>query len=96
LLVGAEYQWPDRQAAQLRDGLTSRDVVEALYAPTSLRLDNLTPTDTPTFLAVCAPTDELRLVVVVCTRTDSDTPWTIVAARDARPNERMMWRKHTS
>ena len=94
--MGDEYRWPEGRAAQLRDGLTSRDIVDALYAPASLRLDNRTPADAPTFMAVCAPTGEQRLIVVAFIRADTDAPWTIVAARDARPNERMMWRKHTS
>jgi len=94
--VGDEYRWPEDPTAGLRDGLTSREVVEALYAPASLRLDNRVPTSAPTFLAVCAPTAELRLIVVVCTRAGPVEPWTIVGARDAGVNERAMWRKHTS
>jgi hypothetical protein len=91
-----EYQWPDEFAADLRDGLGAREVVEALYAPQALVMDNRTPEDGPTFLAVCAPTDELRLIVVVCVRLDPARPWTIIGGRDAMPAERMMWRKHTS
>jgi hypothetical protein len=94
--VGDEYRWPENPTAGLRDGLTTREVVEALYAPTSLRLDNRTPTDAPTFLAVCAPTADLRLIVVVCIRPSPAEPWTIAGARDASANERAMWRKHTS
>jgi len=94
--VGDEYRWPENLTAGLRDGLTTREVVEALYAPTSLRLDNRTPTEAPTFLAVCAPTADLRLIVVVCTRAGPAESWTIVGARDAGANERGMWRKHTS
>jgi hypothetical protein len=94
--VGDEYRWQEDASAGLRDGLTTQEVVGALYAPSSLRLDNRTPTDAPTFLAVCAPTAELRLIVVVCTRPSPAEPWTIVGARDAGTNERAMWRKHTS
>jgi len=94
--MGDEYRWPDGQAADLRDGLTAKDVIDALYAPASLRLDNRTPASAPTFLAVCAPTSEQRLIVVVCTRAEADGAWTIAGARDAGPNERAMWRKHTS
>jgi hypothetical protein len=47
-------------------------------------------------MAVCAPTNEQRLIVVVCVRTEADQPWTISGARDASTNERAMWRKHTS
>jgi hypothetical protein len=94
--MGDEYRWPADPTAGLRDGLTTQEVVEALYAPTSLRLDNRTPTDSPTFLAVCAPTADLRLIVVVCTRLSSADPWTIAGARDASTDERAMWRKHTS
>jgi hypothetical protein len=90
------YQWPDGTVAQLRDGLTARDVVEALDAPGALRLDNRSPADAPTFLAVCAPTGEQRLIVVVCSRRSPGGVWTIVAARDAGMNERAMWRKYTS
>ena len=74
----------------------THEVVGALYAPTSLRLDNRTPADAPTFQAVCAPTADLRLIIVVCTRTNPFEPWTIVGARDASDSERAMWRKHTS
>lgn len=94
--MGEDYRWSHTQATQLRDGLTTADVIDALYAPASLRLDNRTPFDATTFLAVCAPTDEQRLIVVVCTRSEPDEPWTIFGARDAGPNERLMWRKHTS
>jgi hypothetical protein len=90
------YRWPVGPAAALRDGLSARDVVEALYAPVVLRMDNRVPSATPTFLAVCAPTEQQRLIVVVCTRIDADKPWTIVGARDASMSERAMWRKYTS
>ena len=90
------YRWPGDRPTDLRDGLTTRDVIEALYAPIALRMDNRVPAGSPTFLAVCAPTDEQRLIVVVCLRADQDEVWTIVGARDAEPNERAMWRKHTS
>ncbi|OLB79448.1 MAG: hypothetical protein AUI14_10275 [Actinobacteria bacterium 13_2_20CM_2_71_6] len=69
--------------------------IDALHAPTTLRMDNRVPSREPTFLAVCAPTDEQRLVVVVCTRSGHDEAWTIVGAREARMAERQMWRKHT-
>jgi len=76
--------------------LTPREVVEALYAPETLRLDNRVPAQEPTFMAVYAPTDDQRLIVVVCTRTSRSEPWTISGARDAGMNERQMWRKYTS
>lgn len=66
------YQWPDEWPADVRDGLTFKDVVEALDAPVTLRMDNRTPSGGPTFLAVCAPTGEQRLIVVVCTRAAVD------------------------
>jgi uncharacterized DUF497 family protein len=47
-------------------------------------------------LAICAPTEDQRLVVVVCTRERTDEAWTIVGAREAGMNERSMWRKNTS
>jgi len=90
------YRWPTGGPTDLRDGLTPRDVVEALHAPATLRMDNRLPRREPTFLAVCAPTDEQRLIVVVCAHADDDEAWTIVGARDASMNERQMWRKHTS
>jgi uncharacterized DUF497 family protein len=93
--VADVYRWPVG-GLDLRDGLTPKDVVDALYAPATLRMDNRLPSREPTFLAVCAPTDEQRLIVVVCTRVQDDEAWTIVGARDARMNERQMWRKHTS
>ena len=86
----------EKPTAGLRDGLTTLEVVEALYAPTALRLDNRTPPGAPTFVAVCAPTVDLRLIVVVCTRPSPTEPWTIAGARDASDSERAMWRKHTS
>jgi len=58
-------------------------VIDALYAPTSLRLENRAPTQGPTLLVTCAPTDEQRLIVVVRTRSEVDQPWMIVGARDA-------------
>ena len=91
-----EYRWPNEGPRGLRDGLTPKDVVDALLGPVALRLDNRTPPHDPTFLAVCAPTADLRLIVIVCIRTDTTEPWTIIGARDAGPNERAMWRKHTS
>jgi hypothetical protein len=90
------YRWPSERAADLRDGLTPKDVVDALHAPTTLRMDNRVPSREPTFMAVCAPTDDQRLIIVVCTRTQPGEPWTITGARDASMNERQMWRKHTS
>ena len=94
--MGDEFRWPDDGPRRLRDGLTPKEVVDALYLPGSLRLDNRRPAHNPTLLSVCAPTADLRLIVVVCTRTDPSGPWTIVGARDAGPEERAMWRKHTS
>ena len=90
------YRWPSGRAVDLRDGLTPKDVIDALHAPATLRMDNRVPPGEPTFLAVCAPTDEQRLIIVVCTRADDDETWTIVGAREAGMNERQMWRKHTS
>jgi hypothetical protein len=90
------YRWPGDRTADLRDGLTPKDVVDALHAPTSLRMENRVPSRKPSFMAVCAPTDEQRLIIVVCTRSEHVEPWTIVGARDAGMNERQMWRKHTS
>lgn len=94
--VGDEYRWPPEGVPDLRDGLTTVEVIEALYAPIGLRMDNRAPTSAPTFLAVCAPTDAGRLIVVVCTRTDPTGVWTIAGARAASDTERMMWRKYTS
>jgi len=54
------------------------------------------PSARPTFRAVCAPTAEQRLILVVCTRVEDGETWTIVGAREAGMNERQMWRKHTS
>lgn len=89
------YRWPE-SGAELRDGLTPKDVIDALHAPVTLRMDNRVPLREPTFLAVCAPTDEQRLIIVVCKRTADDETWTIFGAREAGMNERKMWRKHTS
>jgi hypothetical protein len=94
--VGDDYRWPDDGPAGLRDGLTPKEVVDALFGLVSLRLDNRLPPADPTFLAACAATADLSLIVVVCTRTGSREPCTIVGARDAGSNERAMWRKHTS
>jgi hypothetical protein len=94
--VGDEYRWPNDGPRDLRDGLTPKNVVDALFGSVSLRLENRTPPHDPTFLAACAPTAELRLIVIVCTRSDPEEPWTIVGARDAGPKEREIWRKHTS
>ncbi len=94
--VEDEYRWPEGQTAELHDALTTREVVDALYAPTSLRLDNRTPEEAPVLLVVCAPTDDERLIVVVCVRAQTDQIWTIFGARDARATERTIWRRHTS
>jgi hypothetical protein len=94
--VAELYRWPGEGPTDLRDGLTPKDVVDALHAPATLRMDNRVPARKPTFMAVCAPTDEQRLIVVVCTRLDHSEPWTIIGARDAGINERQMWGKHTS
>jgi hypothetical protein len=59
-------------------------------------MDNRVPSREPTFMAVCAPTDDQRLIVVMCSRAEPGEPWTIIGARDAGMNERQMWRKHTS
>jgi hypothetical protein len=88
------YRWPGEGKADLRDGVTPREVVEALYAPATLRLDNRVPAREPTFMAVCAPTEDQRLIVVVCTAHGES--WIISGARDAGMKERQMWRKHTS
>jgi hypothetical protein len=91
-----EFRWPDDPPAKLEDGLGPVDVIEALYAPVSLRLDNRVPPGAPTLLAICAPTEVQRLIIVVCLRDEPDEPWTIVGVRDARTHKRPMWRKHTS
>ncbi|MFC7547817.1 hypothetical protein [Plantactinospora sp. GCM10030261] len=90
------YQWPVGRPADLRDGLTPRDVAEALYAPVTMRMSNRVPPTTPTFMAVCAPTERQRLIIVVCTRTEVDETWTIRGAREADMKERAMWRKYTT
>lgn len=90
------YQWSDDAVAELRGGLTPLEVVEALDAPVALRMDNRAPEMAPTFLAVCAPTEQQRLIVVICRRANPGGVWTIVGARDASVNEGAMWRKYTS
>jgi hypothetical protein len=90
------YRWPESGDVDLRDDLRPKDVIDALHAPTTLRMDNRVPSGRPTFMAVCAPTDDQRLIVVVCTREEQSDPWIIVGARDAGMNERQMWRKYTS
>jgi hypothetical protein len=94
--VSDEYRWPAAGPTDIRDGLTTADVIDALYAPALLRMDNRVPVKAPTFMAVCAPTRQHWLIVVVCVRSEPDEDWTIVGARDARPDERLMWRKYTS
>jgi hypothetical protein len=91
-----EYRWPSVGASEVRDGLTTVEVIEALYAPIAVRMHNRVPAGGPTFMAVCAPTDAGRLIVVVCTRTDPVGVWTVAGARVASEAERAMWRKHTS
>lgn len=93
--VFEEFRWPDGGAI-LRDGLTPTDVIDALYAPRSLRMDNRVPARAPTFMAVCGPTDDHRLIVVSCVRASAAETWTIVGARAATDRERAMWRKYTS
>ncbi len=94
--MGDEYRWPPTGVSDMRDGLTRAEVVEALYAPVALRMDNRAPAAAPTLLAVCAPTNDGRLIIVVCTRTEPTGVWTIAGARAATDTERMMWRKYTS
>jgi hypothetical protein len=48
------YRWLSSDAADLRDGLTPKDVVDALHAPTTLRMDNRVPLREPTFMVVRA------------------------------------------
>ncbi len=93
--VDDEYAWRP-SGVDLRDGLTTKDVIDALYAPVSLRMNNRVPAKAPTFMAVCAPTDDLRLIVIVCNRAEPAGPWTIAGARVASPAEQSMWRKYTS
>nr|MDT0659716.1 hypothetical protein [Micromonospora sp. DSM 115978] len=90
------YRWPVERTADLRDGLTQQEVVEALYAPVGLRMDNRVPAEASTFIAICAPTEQQRLIVILCTRADSGGPWTILAAREAAMGERAMWRRYTT
>jgi hypothetical protein len=92
--VSDEYVWPI-DAPDLRDGLTRKDVIDALYAPLTLRVANRVPPESPTFLAVCAPTEDQRLIMIVSLRDDASQPWTIVFARDADSAERKMWREQT-
>jgi hypothetical protein len=96
VVVDELYRWPAEGVADVRDGLAPADVVEALYAPVALRMDNRVPAGAPTFMVVCAPTGQQRLIVVACTRAGTDEVWTIVGAREAGMNERAMWRKYTS
>jgi hypothetical protein len=51
--VTDEFRWPDT-GARLRDALTARDVIGALYAPASLRLDNRVPATAATWMIICA------------------------------------------
>jgi hypothetical protein len=90
--VADEFRWPSN-GADLEDGLRPKAAIDALYAPTALRMDNRVPAEGPTFMAVCAPNDEQPLIVVVCVRASTDDAWTITGARDASPRERSMWRK---
>jgi hypothetical protein len=88
--VDEVYRWPVAGPTNLPDALAPREVVEALFAPESLRVDNRTPPEEPTFVAICAPTEDQRLNVVVCVRSEDDGAWTVVGARDANMNERQM------
>jgi predicted DNA-binding protein len=45
-------------------------------------------------LQLCAPTDEKRLIVVVCIRPEPTGRWIIFGARDATAEERVMWKVH--
>lgn len=87
--------------APRREGGGSTDVEDVApdlcsTSTVALRMDNRVPAGLATFLAVCATTGQQRLIVVICTRTDADEPWTIMGAREAGMNERAMWRKYTS
>lgn len=87
------FQWPSDRPPDLRDGLVPKDVIDALYAPRTIRMDNRVPGSAPTFQAVCAPTDGLRLIVVVCDRLGVEDSWTIRGAREATDGEQKMWRE---
>ncbi len=89
-----EYRLPGD--AHLLDDLSVEEVWEAIRAPAALRRENRVPIDRPSFLALCAPTDVLRLVVVLCRRDPPERAWTVVAARDATMSERAMWREGTA
>lgn len=91
-----EFRWPGERSPDLRDGLTTVDVIDALYAPAGQRMENRIPVSHPTLLFVCAPIPDLRLIVVVCVRAPEVRVWTIASARLAGPDERAMWRKVTS
>jgi hypothetical protein len=88
--------WPPDGPVRLSDGLTPKDVIDALHAPAALAVRNAIPEGAPTTLVLCVPTDDGRLITVVCTRHHVVDSWQIFAARDASVAERELWKRRTS
>lgn len=91
LVADREYGWTDvgkRSAA--RNGVTEREVVDALYS--SQRIEHRIGT---LLLAVAGLADSSRVIVVVCERVGKVNSYAILAARPATPEETKLWMEGT-
>jgi hypothetical protein len=86
-----EYGWTEAgKASIVRNGVTEREVVDALYSPQRIehRIGAL-------LLAVAGLADTARVVVVLSERVGRADSYAILAARPATPEEIKLWMERT-
>jgi len=86
-----EYAWTDTGLLDARtNGVTERDVIDALYSPQ--RLEHQIG---ETLLAIAGLADSARVIVVLCERVAELNRYGIVRARPASPDETKIWMEGT-
>jgi hypothetical protein len=86
-----EYGWTDAgKGSAARNGVTEREVVDALYS--SQRIEHRIGT---LLLSVAGLADTSRVIVVMCERIGKVNSYAILAARPATPEEIKLWMEGT-
>jgi hypothetical protein len=86
-----DYLWTDPgKASAARNGVTEREVVDALYSPQ--RFENRIGT---LLLAIAGLADTARVILVLCERAGNLSNYAILEARPATPDEIKQWMEGT-
>ena len=90
-MADRDYLWTDAgRASAGRNGVTEREVVDALYSPQ--RIEHRIGT---VLLAVAGLADTARVIAVLCERIGNLSNYAILEARAATPEEIKQWMEGT-